>query len=170
LVLRTDVSGNPSFAELAGRVRETALAAYAHQDVPHGRLVEILDPPRWQAWHPLYDVMLGLNNAERAVLDLPGLRVTAEVTPLVVNRNYVPLNLLMNPRYGPGGAAEGLAGSLYYAMDLFDEPTAAAIVAGLVHVLEQVAADAAVRVGELEVLSAGSGGRPRGARGRRRQP
>ena len=78
LVLRTDTSGNPSLRELIARVRASNLAAYDHQDLPFERLVEAVNPARSLARHPLFQVMLVLQNNAPVSLDLPGLSVSSE--------------------------------------------------------------------------------------------
>ncbi|MDW6064852.1 condensation domain-containing protein [Streptomyces sp. FXJ1.4098] len=93
LVLRTDVSGDPTFRELVERVRETDLAAYAHQDVPFERLVEVLNPERSMARHPLFQVMLSFQNNTRATLDLPGLDIAHQPLDGIAARFDLTVNL-----------------------------------------------------------------------------
>ncbi|MEV7014157.1 condensation domain-containing protein, partial [Streptosporangium sp. NPDC051022] len=147
LVLRTDVSGDPSFRELVDRVREADLAAYAHQDVPFERLVELLNPERSMARHPLFQVMLAFQNNVVPELDLPGLSWTS----LPVNLGTAKFDLAVS--LAERRDADGLDGSLEYAVDLFDRETVELLAARLTVVLEAVAVDSDVRVGQLDVLS-----------------
>ena len=105
LVLRTDVSGDPSFRELVERVRAFDLEAYEHQDLPFERLVEALQPARSLARHPLFQVMLVLQNTPEAELSLPGLAVQPE--PLHANVAKFDLTLGLVERLGPRRRAAG---------------------------------------------------------------
>jgi Condensation domain len=150
LVLRADLSGDPSLAELIGRVREADLAAFAHQDLPFEQLVEALAPERSLARHPLVQVMVAFQNAPRRDWQLPGL----EVALTGAGTGGARFDLLFNvwEQRGPGGVPAGLAGTLEYAADLFDAGTAEQIAGRLVRVLEQVAADPELRVSQVELM------------------
>ncbi|WP_328918276.1 amino acid adenylation domain-containing protein [Streptomyces jietaisiensis] len=153
LVLRSDLSGAPTFAQLLARTRETDLAAYTHQDVPFERLVEDLAPARSMARHPLFQVMLTLQNTAAARLDLPGLHVeTLPAGPLPAKFD---LDLQIAERTAEDGTAAGLAGSLTYATDLFDHASAEAVVRRFVLVLRAVVADPSVPVTRVDVLQPG---------------
>ncbi|MFD0904252.1 amino acid adenylation domain-containing protein, partial [Actinomadura sediminis] len=137
LVLRTDTSGDPTFAELLARVRETDLAAFAHQDVPFERLVEVLNPARSMARHPLFQVMISMQNDPSARVELPGLTVELESVDPGVSR--FDLALLVDERHDASGAPAGIDCRLEYALDLFEPATARAMAARLERLLAQVA-------------------------------
>ena len=150
LVLRTDVSGDPLFTELLGRVRETCLSAFAHQDVPFERLVEALAPERSMARHPLFQVNLAVENMTAPVLDLPGAR--AAILPDEWQAARFDLGFLLEETSGSDGRPAGLRGSVTVAADLFDPGTAGQLARRLCRVLECVAADPQVRVSAVGLL------------------
>ncbi|MFF8771916.1 amino acid adenylation domain-containing protein [Kitasatospora sp. NPDC015120] len=153
LVLRTDTSGDPTFADLLGRVRETGLGAYAHQDVPFERLVEELNPARSLARHPLFQVALVLQSAGEGVLELPGLAV--EALPSDTGVAKFDLNVTLEEFFGPDGAPAGLDCALDYATDLFDRPTAESIAARFGRLLAAVVADPDRPIGRADLLGEG---------------
>ncbi|TRV71741.1 amino acid adenylation domain-containing protein, partial [Streptomyces sp. 130] len=133
VVLRTDVSGDPSFVELLERVREVHLGAHAHADVPFDRLVDALGVERSAARQPLFQVMLVLQNNARGRLDLPGLDVAVE--PLALDSAKFDLTLQLAEE----ADTEGISGVLEYAADLFDEASVMALAGRFARVLEAVA-------------------------------
>ncbi|MDO0924340.1 amino acid adenylation domain-containing protein [Streptomyces sp. TG1A-8] len=147
LVLRADTSGNPAFRDLLARLRGTDLAALDHQDLPFDRLVDELNPPRHPARHPLFQVMLALQNNERAVLRLDGTRVALRPTATGTAKFDLFVDVL--ERHDAGGTPDGLELHVEYATDLYDAATAEAFAAGLHAVLRAVCADPGVRVDAL---------------------
>src|SRR5580693_4298781 len=151
LVLRADLSGNPSFAELLDQVRETVLAAQGRQDVPFERLVEVLNPARSPARHPLFQVMLADQDVGAVDWQLPGLRVQAEPVPDVAAK--FDLTLAYQQDRDADGAPAGIEASLEYAEDLFDQATVQALAARLTQLLRQAAAGPARPVSDLDLLT-----------------
>ncbi|MDL4820040.1 non-ribosomal peptide synthase/polyketide synthase [Actinomadura opuntiae] len=152
LVIRTDLGGDPGFREVLARVRETSLAALAHQDVPFERLVEELTPTRSTARHALFQVMLTLQNNAEAVLDLPGLR--AAPLPVGGAAAKFDLDVLVGEAFDAGGAPAGVRGTAIGAADLFDRESVAGIAGRLARVLDQVTAAPDMRLAEVDVLGA----------------
>ncbi|MGH3915950.1 MAG: amino acid adenylation domain-containing protein, partial [Pseudonocardiaceae bacterium] len=151
LVLRTDTSGDPTFAELLARMRETALGAYEHQDVPFEYLVEVLNPTRSLAHHPLFQIMLALHNTPEADFALPGLRVSAVRAPTGIAKFDLSFDLW--ERHGPDGNPEGIVGEAEYATDLFDLATVETLFARWVRLLETVVADPDLPLSRIDLLT-----------------
>ncbi|MER6077213.1 non-ribosomal peptide synthase/polyketide synthase [Streptomyces sp. NPDC001833] len=144
LVLRTDLSGDPTFADLLARVRDTDLAAYEHQDLPFERLVEALNPERSLARHPLFQVMVVHLAGQGGGPELPGLTVRRET----IGQDGAKFDLSFD--FVEQG--EHIDGWIEYSADLFDERTAGLLGRRLECLLAQVAADPGRRVGTLDVL------------------
>ncbi|MEV6350986.1 amino acid adenylation domain-containing protein, partial [Actinoplanes sp. NPDC051851] len=155
LVLRTRWEGDPTFSELLGRVRETDLAAYAHQDLPFEKLVEVLNPERSLARNPLFQVMFALQNLTRGEggWRLPGLQVQPLVAEGQASAAKFDLSVTLGERRAEDGTPAGLHGEIQFAADLFDEETAQSIADRLARVLEQIAADPSRHVSEIAVLT-----------------
>ncbi|WP_189939236.1 non-ribosomal peptide synthetase, partial [Streptomyces sulfonofaciens] len=150
LVLRTDTSGDPPFTDLLDRVREGDLAAYSHQDVPFEYLVDVLNPARSAARHPLFQVLLTLTHTGDLPVELPGLRYRVEET----ESRSAKFDLLfrLTERTRPDGSPGGLEGGVEYSTDLFDRSTVEDTADRFVRLLGAVAVDASLRVGDLPVL------------------
>ncbi len=149
LVLRTDLAGDPPLTELLSRVRQTALGAMDHQDVPFERLVELLAPQRSLARHPLFQVMLTVQNNAPATLDLPGLRASAlgsDITPAKFDLQVSVAEVVER------GRAAGLRGSVTVATDLFELEAAASLTARLVRVLAALAAAPQARLSTVQIM------------------
>ncbi len=145
LVLRTDLSGDPSFRELLRRERDTSLDAHAHQDLPFEKLVEALNPPRDLARTPMFQVMLILLNAPGEALELPGLKLQ----PLAIDSRTSKMEMTLYLTETPAG----VDGFIEYNTDLFDHSTLARLIDHYQRVLEAVIAGPEVRLSELPLLS-----------------
>jgi amino acid adenylation domain-containing protein len=144
LPLRTRLGGDPRFSELLGRVRETALGAYAHQDVPFEKLVMDLQVKRDLSRSPLFQTMFILQNAPLQPLALPGLTLTN----LEIDSDTAKFELTLTMVEEAGG----LTGWLEYNSDLFDAATAARLAEGYTRLLEGIAANPSCRISELPLL------------------
>ena len=152
LVLRTDTSGNPSFRQLLARVRAFDLAAYSHQDLPFERLVEILNPVRSTAHHPLFQVMLALQNTADDSLGLHGLTVAPQ--PFGFKIAKFDLSFGFTEQHTAAGTPGGLTAEIEYACDLFERATVESLAQRMVRLLQALAAQPDLPIGSIDLLSA----------------
>ncbi|HVR96916.1 MAG TPA: amino acid adenylation domain-containing protein, partial [Thermoanaerobaculia bacterium] len=147
LALRLDLADDPTVGSLLERASDAAFAAYDHQDLPFERLVEELRPERHLSHHPVFQVMLALQNAPGGAVDLPGL--TLDTFGFEVLNAQFDLELTFEE------VDEALAVTLCYSADLFDAPTAQRLAGQLVTLLEGLAAaEPELRISELPLLTA----------------
>ncbi|WP_433873608.1 amino acid adenylation domain-containing protein [Saccharopolyspora sp. CA-218241] len=146
LVLRTDTSGDPSFAALLDRVRQTDLAAYDHAELPFERLAEVLNPVRSLSRHPLFQVMLAHWTESGGVgAELPGLRTEVDA----VEAGAAKFDLAVSVTERADGGADGL---VQYSTDLFERGTVEAIAERFTRLLAGAADDPRRAVTRLDVL------------------
>src|SRR5215208_2041884 len=145
LVLRTDLSGNPSFRELLQRVKEICLAAYAHQDVPFDKLVQELQPERSLSHQPLFQVLFQLLNASGESLSL------AELSAHAFNSGNQTAQFDLTLTIVDG--KKGLVGNLEYNTDLFNQATASRLVSHLCNLLSAATASPDTPISSLPLLS-----------------
>ncbi|MCP4655645.1 MAG: amino acid adenylation domain-containing protein, partial [bacterium] len=146
IVLRTDLGDDPTFRELLGRVRETTLQAYTHQDLPFEVLVEALQPDRSTGQQPLYQVLLALQNAPPASAGLPGLEMTLEPPVQGTAKFDLTVSLERVP--------EGLRGFAEYRTDLFESSDVERLVRHFEQLLTAAVAEPERRLSEIPHLDA----------------
>ncbi|QUR69250.1 non-ribosomal peptide synthetase [Mycobacterium spongiae] len=151
-VLRVDVAGNPTFAQLVDQVRDKALGAYEHQDAPFERLVESLSPARSAAHHPLFQVLFALQNNPWPSLDLPGL--DTELLPAHTGTARLDLSMALVDVPSTPEQPQPWSGSIEYATDLFDPDTIAAFIEQYLTTLRAVIADPGRVVSAVEITTA----------------
>ena len=152
LVLRTDVSGDPSLRELLRRARTCALDAFEQQDLPFEQLVEALKPARALGRNPLFQVMLLVEQAVHAELSLPGLVVKGE--PYAGGIARFDLTLSLRERLDAGGEPLGIDAGFEYSLDLFERATVEAMARRLLRLLSAGMAQPDVGLHRLDLLDA----------------
>ncbi|WP_027250316.1 non-ribosomal peptide synthetase [Planktothrix agardhii] len=145
LVLRTDLSGNPSFNELLIRVRQMAMDAYTHQDLPFEMLVEVLQPERDLSHAPLFQVDFLLQNEPLSQLELIGLTAS----PLLTENATAKFDLTL----GMENTDTGLRGSWEYNTDLFERSTIERLAGNFVTLLEAIVANPQQQISQLPLLT-----------------
>ncbi|MBC8947417.1 non-ribosomal peptide synthetase [Xenorhabdus sp. TS4] len=145
LALRIDLSGEPNVTELLARVRQTALAAQEHQDLPFEQVVEIVQPPRRLAHTPLFQVMFAWQSNEIVEWKLPGLTISPIDQAFDVVKFDLELNLFEEE--------DRVVGYLGYSTTLFDQSTIERHVEYLHTILQAMVADIQQPVGEMNILA-----------------
>ncbi len=145
LVLRTDLSGNPTFRELLNRVREVTLGAYTHQDLPFEKLVEELHPERDLSRHPLFQVVFSLQNTPIEALELPGLKLSL----FDFDNKVAKLDLEFHLWHD----LETLKGEVVYSTDLFDQSTITRMLGHFQILLEGIVDNRKQRLSDLPLLT-----------------
>jgi non-ribosomal peptide synthetase component F len=146
LVLRTELSGNPTFRELLARVRDVCLEAYAHQDVPFDRLVEELSPERDPGCHPLFQTLFVMQNLPEPELDFRGLSIAPVGSDTCTSKFDLALFLHEDER----SPDRRLQGYWVYSTELFDGATIRRLADQYAAVVSFVISQPEIRLAELK--------------------
>jgi amino acid adenylation domain-containing protein len=145
VVLRTELSGDPTFRELVARVRQVCLGAYGHQDLPFDRLVEELHVTRDLSRNPLFQAMFVLHNASLPPLELAGLTMS----PIEGDSETAHFDLTLQII----DSGQGLTASFVYNTDLFEADTIVRMLANFTILLAGIVADPGRRLSDLPLLT-----------------
>ncbi|HEU5226877.1 MAG TPA: amino acid adenylation domain-containing protein, partial [Ktedonobacteraceae bacterium] len=151
LALRVDLSGDPSFHSLLGRVREVCLEAYAHQDLPFGKVVEAVQPERSLSHHPLFQVMFIVQNAPvgmQFIESADNERNVFHPYPLELSNATTKFDLTVELMDSPGG----VHGIVEYNTDLFERETIQRLVRHYQTLLEAIVANSNEKLSLLPLL------------------
>ncbi|MBI3885787.1 MAG: amino acid adenylation domain-containing protein [Opitutae bacterium] len=146
VVFRADLAGDPTFADLLARTRETTLGAFAHQELPFGKLVEELHPDRRPGRNPLFQVMFVLQSAAAALPALAGL----EIQPLEFDNGTAKFDLTLSLTE----SAAGLHATAEYSTDLFAHDTVVRMLGHFRTLLTGAAAEPQQKISLLPLLTA----------------
>ncbi|WP_374021659.1 amino acid adenylation domain-containing protein [Mycobacterium sp. HNNTM2301] len=152
LVLRTDLSGDPTVAQLLAQVQQRCLAAYEHQDVPFEVLVERLHPSRSLTHHPLIQVVLAWQAEDFAEVQLGDLKVTPLPTETRGARTDLVFSLA--ERWTEDGRPAGIGGTVEYRTDVYNTARIEALATQLHDVLVAMTADPTRHLSSIDVLDA----------------
>ncbi|MDB9510450.1 condensation domain-containing protein [Kamptonema animale CS-326] len=141
LILRTNLSGNPSFRELLERVREMALGAFAHQELPVEKILEELQPERNSSYNPLFQVWFVLQNSPLQALEFPGLTFSAMEVNNGMARHDLKLEIVETPT--------GIQGYFEYKTALFDATTITRMAGYYQKLLHEIVAQPDIKISQL---------------------
>jgi amino acid adenylation domain-containing protein len=145
LAVRTDLSGNPTFRQLLGRVRDSLLESYAHQEVPFPKIVQDIQPERSATHNPIVQVLFVMQNAPRAKRELAGLHVEPFEVPVTTSKFDMALFVGERPME--------LFGYWVYSTELFDPATIQRMLRHFTNLLESATSQPDARISALAMLS-----------------
>ncbi len=145
LALRTDLSGDPTFCQLLGRVKNVTMGAYAHQDVPFEKILEVVRPERDLSRSPIFQASFVFQNTPQEPIEMPELKLSGLGGEIGAAKFDMSL--------GMGDDGDRLAGSLEYNRDLFDASTIKRVIGHFKRLLESIVENPEQPVSSLQMMS-----------------